>query len=128
MSRFYNDLITELFLHPQHAGCLAHPTVTTQAGSPGQSDVLELQLQITDHIVEQARFRAHGKLTTIAAGEYLCQWIEQKPVEQLKVLKAQHIIEALQLPSTRISSAILAQQALMQALDDGSKASANIIQ
>lgn len=116
MSRFYNDTITDLFLKPKHAGCLEKPTTVSQAGNPGQSDVLELQLLITNNTIEQARFRAHGKLTTIAAGEYLCQWIEKKSLNQLKEFNGQQIIDALQLPNARLSSAILAQQALEQAL------------
>lgn len=116
MSRFYNDTITELFLNPSHAGHLADANKTFRAGTPGQSDVLELQLKIDHHCIKQARFKASGKMTTIAAGEYLCQWLENKMLHETTGLNSQQIIEALQLPSSRYSAAILAQQAFQQAM------------
>lgn len=112
MSRFYNDTITNLFLAPQHVGTLEQPTYSTTAGTPGQSDVLQVQLVIKNNLIEQVRFRAHGKVTTIAVGEYLCTLLENNTVEQLHSLTYQKIIEALQLPSTQYQSAALGQQAI----------------
>lgn len=116
MSRFYNDTITALFLQPKHAGCIAKPNIKVQAGHPGLSDVIQLTLAIDNGIIQSAKFKADGRLTSIAAAEYICQHIEQQPIAILSTLTQQQIIDALQLPSIRISSAVLAEQVLQKAV------------
>lgn len=115
MSRFYNDKITNLFLNPTHSGVIENASVQVQIGQPGQSDVVQLSLLVKSDIVQQARFKAHGKMTTIAAAEYVCAAIENMPITKLSDLKFETIIAALQIPSIRYSSAILLVEALEQA-------------
>ncbi len=114
MSRFYNDTIEQRFLNPQHAGQLSHANLSLQVGHPGQSDVLQVSVHIDAGKITQAKFKAHGKLTTVAAGEYICEQLPHKTLDQLPTLTAVHISDALGLPQIRQSSAILAAQAVQQ--------------
>jgi nitrogen fixation NifU-like protein len=111
MNRFYNDTITELFLNPRHAGEINHPLVKVQVGHPGLSDVIQLTVTIKNNQIDEIKFKAAGRLTTIAAAEYICQQLQGHAVNALPNIMLQDIIEGLQLPNIRLSSAVLAEEA-----------------
>lgn len=108
--------ITDYFKQPAHAGELTHlgtDVRTTCVGSLEQGAVLSLHLQLdTDQRVQLARFKAYGCPATIAVGEFICRWAEGKALDSLIDLSSTEIVQALELPSVKLHSAILAVQAL----------------
>ena len=112
---FYNPTVTELYRQVKHADELAGDNVyTARAGNPGQSDVVQLQIIMDGTRITQARFKAHGAMTTIAAAEYLCRQVEQQELTSVAPLDGQAIKAALDLPSHRFNSALLIAQAWQQ--------------
>lgn len=112
---FYNKTIMTLFNNLEHAGKFAtnsENVFTTQVGNPGQSDVLQLQVQVVDDKISQVKFKAQGGVTTLATAEYLARLLSGMPLNKLSSINGENIINALQLPTQRINAAALAMSAL----------------
>lgn len=85
---------------------------TTQTGIPGQSDVLQLQIQVISNKINKVKFKAQGGITTLATAEYLARLITGMNFDQLSKINSKNIVNALQLPMQRINAALLAITAL----------------
>jgi len=112
---FYNETIISLFRDPQHSGefpATCATVFTAQAGHSGQSDLLRLQVKISADTITDAKFKVQGGITTIAAAEFLARTIIGVKITELATINSQTIIDALQLPTRRIYSALLADDAL----------------
>lgn len=116
---FYNEKILKLFRHPQHAGEFPLDTAqvkTARSGNPGQTDVVQLQLQIINNKIAAAKFKASGSVCTIASAEYLLQSIINKSITDCLSYNSSEIITALRLPDHRASSALLVIDCLQRVL------------
>lgn len=114
MNVFYNKTISDLFRHTEHGAKFNNEpdSMTVSAGNLAHGDIMEIQVSIRDKKINSARFKAQGKMTTIATAEFLCQTLESKTLAQLTAITHQTLNETLQLPSHRISAAILAEDAI----------------
>ena len=123
-----NTKIETYFKYPTHAGLLdaSQSNVRTAlVGTMQQGAVIGLQIQLDDvQCIRKARFKAYGCAATIAVAEYVCQWLEGKNLEQLTQLSSNDLAQALELPSVKVHSSILAVQAL-RALAVGQLSSAS---
>ena len=110
-------MIMKLFRQPQHVGefpIIDGSTFTVQAGNPGQTDVIRLSVKIDADKIADAKFKAQGGVTTIAAAEYVADTIIGVKSTDLANINSQTINDALQLPPERINAALLADDALQQ--------------
>ena len=83
--------------------------------------VVELWLRCEQERVVEARYEAYGCPATIASASWLCEYLSNRPVEQARALAGLDIAGALALPPEKIGVALIAEDALKQALD-GDKA------
>ncbi len=112
---FYNETIMALFNDLQHAGefsANSQNVITAQAGHPGQSDVVQLQIQVADDNIIQVKFKAQGGVATLATAEYLARHLTGMKLNELSSINGENIINALQLPAQRMNAALLAITAL----------------
>jgi nitrogen fixation NifU-like protein len=114
----YSTQVWDHFRQPRHAGEWPEDAAvsTGTADTPGSKAVLRLQLRCRDREVEAARFLAYGCPSTIAAGSWLCDWLQGRRVEEAARLTAMEVAEALALPASRRHCAVLAVDALKAAL------------
>lgn len=85
------------------------------AGSIVNGDIIVLTLGIDSNKIKQARFRAQGSPAIIAAGEFLCRYVEGKLFEEvMTTLTANTILEALELPMHFVHIASLMMTVLKQ--------------
>ncbi|MSP53434.1 MAG: iron-sulfur cluster assembly scaffold protein [Gammaproteobacteria bacterium] len=116
---FYNEKILKLFREPHYAGEFSANTphvVTAQSGNPGQTDVVQLQLQIINNKIVAAKFKCSGSICTVASAEYLLGNIINKTIIEALSYTSQRIIADLQLPEQRINSALLVEDCLQKVL------------
>lgn len=118
---WYNDIIMQLFLQPQHAGQFATETANVfiaHAGNPGQSDTIQLQIILEKNTISDAKFKIQGGVATIAAAEYIAGKIKNKTVDELLAIDSHTIINALKLPEQHYNAAALAGAALQQLIEE----------
>jgi nitrogen fixation NifU-like protein len=118
LTGYYSREVLNRFRNPVHAGMLSPEigVVCGQADTPGSAAVMQISLRIIDGQVREARFLAHGCPASIAAGSWLCAWLEGKTVSAAAEMSAAQLAEALALPPVKRHCAVLAEDALRAAL------------
>ena len=115
----YSPHIWERFRRPRYAGTLAGADVVCgESRTPASKAVLRLQLKVAEGKIHVARFLALGCPSTIAAGDWLCEWLEGRTLPDTAALTAGSLAEALVLAPVRRHCAVLAEDALRAALAD----------
>lgn len=113
----YSPQIWERFRDPRHAGRLSGADVVCgESRTPASKAVLRLQVRLAEGRIQAARFQALGCPSTIAAGDWLCEWLEGKTLSEAKLLSAGSVGDALTLAPVRRHCAVLAEDALHGAL------------
>lgn len=119
----YSAAVWSHFAHPRNAGRWPAGETgifTGRAVTPASDAVLCLHLRIAEGQVREARFQAHGCVSTIAAGSWLSDWVTGLDVRTARTLSAADIAAALDLAAEKRHCALLAEDALRAALEDGS--------
>lgn len=117
MNDAYSPQIWQRFRAPQYAGVLQGPDVIrSEAQTPASKAVLRLHLKIGKERIDKARFQALGCPSTIATGDWLCQWLEGRHLTKVSSLSVTQLAEALALVPVRRHCAVLAEDALQAAL------------
>ncbi|MGH8453359.1 MAG: iron-sulfur cluster assembly scaffold protein [Nevskiales bacterium] len=117
MNEQYSPQIWERFRRPRYAGNLAGADVLCgESRTPASKAVLRLQLQVAEGRIRAARFQALGCPSTIATGDWLCEWLEDRTLADALALNAATLAEALALAPVRRHCAVLAEDALHAAL------------
>ncbi|MBS0350660.1 MAG: iron-sulfur cluster assembly scaffold protein [Proteobacteria bacterium] len=109
----YSAIFLDFFGNRVHAGRLPAGSniFFTQVANSDQSEVLrvyvEHQLQI-----KQARFLAQGSPALIASGEFICRWLENKTMDEVKLFKVHFVLEQLGLSQHYVHIAQMVQAAV----------------
>lgn len=117
----YSEFLLQFFHHTSHQGRLdisLSNVYTTTVGTPGNQDLLQLFLQISNGVIVQASFLAAGSVAMIAGSEWLCDYMAQKKVSEIKQLTLEAILKTLTLPDTKVHIANLLYQAVNNCMDD----------
>lgn len=115
----YAAPIWQRFNAPARAGGFAPGTpgvVTGEAGTPAARSVLRLELKLSGHHVEEARFRAYGCPTSIAVGAWITEWVAGRSLDELSGLRAATLRQALEIPEDRAHCALMGEDALKAAV------------
>lgn len=117
----YSPAVWQRFRAPTHAGHLEGAGILPgilqgQARTPATHAVLCLSVAIEQGRISQARFQALGCPSTIAAGEWLCEWLEGRAVGEASAFSSTVLERALELAPVRRYCAIMAEDALAAAL------------
>lgn len=118
----YSPAIEQRFRQPQYAGPAQPQDLTGRAQTPGSSAVLALYLQVEQGMIVSARFQALGCPSCIAAGDWVCEWLVGRELDDLadragsKALKTQQIESALELTPSKRHVALLVEDALADAI------------
>lgn len=117
--RHYSDEVWRHFLRP-HARALATDdgaVFSGEARTPASQAVLAIHLHVRGQRVAAAAFQVCGCVSTIAAGSWLAQWLEGRPLDEARALRPQQIDSALSLAPEKRFCALLAFDALHDALE-----------
>lgn len=100
---------------------------TGMVGAPACGDVMKLQIKVnlSTGVIEDARFKTYGCGSAIASSSLVTEWVKGKTLEQASALRNSQIAQELALPPVKIHCSILAEDAIKAAvLDYRSKHSA----
>ena len=122
----YSEKVIEHYNNPRNVGSLdkADPNVGTGlVGAPECGDVMKLQMKVekTTRVIEEAKFKKFGCGSAIASSSLATEWVKGKTVEEALAIKNTDIVRELALPPVKIHCSVLAEDAIKAALGDWKK-------
>lgn len=122
----YSDKVVDHYEHPRNVGAFEADDAsvgTGMVGAPACGDVMKLQIKVnpTTGVIEDARFKTYGCGSAIASSSLVTEWVKGKTLDQAAALKNSEIAEELALPPVKIHCSILAEDAIKAAVDDYKK-------
>lgn len=79
LTALYQDLILDHYRRPRNQGVLEHPTHHAALTNPLCGDEVDLDLDVQDGVIRDARFRGRGCSISQAAASMMTQIVKAKP-------------------------------------------------
>ncbi len=120
----YSSQVLDHYESPRNVGKLdkTDPRVGTGlVGAPACGDVLQLQIQVEDNVITDAKFKTYGCGSAIASSSLVTTWLKGKSLNEAASIKNTEIAEELALPPVKIHCSILAESAISAAIEDYKK-------
>ena len=119
----YSEKVIDHYENPRNVGSFdkADDDVGTgMVGAPACGDVMKLQIKVNPStgVIEDARFKTYGCGSAIASSSLVTEWVKGKTLDEAASLKNSQIAEELALPPVKIHCSILAEDAIKAAVDD----------
>ena len=119
----YSTKVLDHYSNPRNVGSFdaADPTVGTGlVGAPECGDVMKLQIKVnpTTGVIEDAKFKTFGCGSAIASSSLATEWLKGKTVDEAMSIKNTSIVEELALPPVKVHCSVLAEDAIRAAIAD----------
>lgn len=119
----YSNQVIDHYENPRNVGSFSKedPDVGTgMVGAPACGDVMKLQIKVnpTTGLIEDAKFKTYGCGSAIASSSLVTEWIKGKSLDQAATIRNTQIAQELSLPPVKIHCSILAEDAIKAAIDD----------
>jgi len=117
----YSDMLMDHFSHPRNTGTLdeTNPAVGTGTARRGDcGDVIRMQVQVADRHIVDAKFKAFGCPSAIAAGSLTSEWLKGRDVDSVSQMTDTEIAKALSLPADKLHCSALAERAAKAAVEN----------
>ena len=103
----YSEKVVDHYENPRNVGSFDkgdESVGTGMVGAPACGDVMKLQIRVnpTSGIIEDARFKTYGCGSAIASSSLVTEWVKGKTLDQAAALKNSEIAEELALPPVKI--------------------------
>lgn len=115
MDDLYREVIIEHYKNPSHRGKLDPHDISFADNNPLCGDHIRIDLRVgSDGLVTDARFDGHGCAISQASADLLVESIIGKPLEEVKKLNKDYILELLgiELGPVRLKCALLSLKVL----------------
>ena len=123
-TRRYHERVLDHYENPRNVGTLPKEdgrVGTGVVGAPACGDVMQMQVQVEDGVVTDAKFKTFGCGSAIASSSLATEWVKGKTIEECLTIKNQDIAAHLCLPPVKLHCSMLAEDAIKAALSDHSK-------
>jgi nitrogen fixation protein NifU and related proteins len=117
----YSHKVLDHYENPRNVGSLDQNDVavgTGMVGAPACGDVMRLQIQVTNGIITDARFKTYGCGSAIASSSLVTEWVKGKTLDQASSITNSDIASELALPPVKIHCSILAEDAIKAAIEN----------
>ena len=119
----YSDKVIDHYENPRNVGTFGADdgdVGTGMVGAPACGDVMRLQIKVdpTTGLIEDARFKTYGCGSAIASSSLVTEWVKGKSLDQALSIRNTAIAEELALPPVKIHCSILAEDAIKAAVAD----------
>jgi len=115
MEDLYREVIIDHYKNPQYRGKLEPHDISFEDDNPLCGDHIRIDLRVDqDGCINEARFDGHGCAISQASADLLIESIIGKPLEEIKNLKKQDILDLLgiELGPVRLKCALLSLKVL----------------
>ncbi len=105
----YVEHILDHYKNPRNRGTLENPDLTARDGNPLCGDEIRMDFKVKDGRIVDVKFSGHGCTISQASASILTEMIKGKPLDYVKQLKKDDLLEALGIPigPTRLKCALL---------------------
>ena len=119
----YSKKLLDHFKKPKNVGTLdknQQNVGTGLVGAPECGDVMRLQIQVDDTtgMIQDAKFKTFGCGSAIASSSLATEWLKGKSIDQALEIDNMDIVEELALPPVKIHCSVLAEDAIKAAIKD----------
>jgi nitrogen fixation NifU-like protein len=119
----YSEKVIDHYENPRNVGSFTkddNDVGTGMVGAPACGDVMKLQIKVnpTTGVIEDAKFKTYGCGSAIASSSLVTEWVKGKTLDEAAELRNSQIAEELALPPVKIHCSILAEDAIKAAVDD----------
>ena len=119
----YSDKVIDHYENPRNVGGFEAADGgigTGMVGAPACGDVMKLQIKVNPStgVIEDARFKTYGCGSAIASSSLVTEWVKGKTLDEAAALKNSQIAEELALPPVKVHCSILAEDAIKAAVND----------
>jgi nitrogen fixation NifU-like protein len=119
MSPVYSEKVMEHFKNPRNMGEMENPDGVGHVGNPVCGDIMELYIKVKDNIITDARFKTFGCGAAIATSSMVTELVKGKSIDEALKISNSAVAEALGgLPPVKMHCSVLAEEALLSAIDD----------
>ena len=116
----YSTTFLDYFLNTAHAEKPSgHNIICIEHVGVGLFDSLSLYIKLNNGVIKEARFEASTTPVLIAAGEYICRWLEGKSIEEAISLQKDQILQELDIDARFIYVAALIERLVSQLKGQG---------
>ena len=114
MEDFYREYILDHYRNPRNRGTLDPADITYEDSNPLCGDQLRIDLLVKDGVVDDVKFSGRGCAISQASASMLTEMIEGKPLDEVKRISKDDILEMLGIPLTpvRVKCALLGLKVL----------------
>ncbi|HEX5633341.1 MAG TPA: iron-sulfur cluster assembly scaffold protein [Gemmatimonadales bacterium] len=95
MDELFRDHILDHYRHPRCHGTLEHPDARVEDANPLCGDKLRMDFRFRDGRVAEVRFSGSGCSISQASASLLCEAIEGRPLDEVKALTRQDVLDLL---------------------------------
>jgi nitrogen fixation NifU-like protein len=121
----YSEKVLDHYENPRNVGVFNpddEDVGTGRVGAPACGDVMKLQIKVSDEqIIEDACFKTYGCGSAIASSSLVTEWLKGKNLDEAAEIKNNHIAEELALPPVKIHCSVLAEDAILAAIENYKK-------
>jgi nitrogen fixation NifU-like protein len=119
----YSDKVLDHYNNPRNVGSMDKndPAVGTgMVGAPECGDVMKLQVKVnpTTGVIEDAKFKTFGCGSAIASSSLATEMLKGKTVDEALAIKNTELVNELALPPVKIHCSVLAEDAIKAAIQD----------
>ena len=119
----YSPKVVDHYENPRNVGSFDKgddSVGTGMVGAPACGDVMKLQIKVdpTTGLIEDARFKTYGCGSAIASSSLVTEWVKGKSLDEAMTIKNALIASELALPPVKIHCSILAEDAIKAAVSD----------
>jgi len=131
MDDLYREVIIEHYKNPGFRGKLDPHDISFEDSNPLCGDHIQIDLRVgADGVITDARFDGHGCAISQASADLLIESIIGKPVEEIKQLNKQNILDLLgiELGPVRLKCALLSLKVLKAGVHGLGEASDDLVE
>jgi len=119
----YSDKVIDHYENPRNVGSFSKDEQgvgTGMVGAPACGDVMKLQIKVdeTTGIIQDAKFKTYGCGSAIASSSLVTEWLKGRTLDEAQQIKNSEIATELALPPVKIHCSILAEDAIKAAVND----------
>jgi Fe-S cluster assembly scaffold IscU len=117
----YSSSVIDHYENPRNVGSLDNNNVdvgTGLVGAPACGDVMKLQIEVTDGVITESKFKTFGCGSAIASSSLVTEWVKGKTIDECMRIKNQDIAKHLDLPPVKLHCSMLAEDAIKTAIKD----------
>ncbi|HYP06918.1 MAG TPA: Fe-S cluster assembly scaffold IscU [Bryobacteraceae bacterium] len=119
----YSDKVLDHYNNPRNVGSMdksSQDVGTGMVGAPECGDVMKLQVKVnpTTGVIEDAKFKTFGCGSAIASSSLATEMLKGKTIDEALAIKNTELVNELSLPPVKIHCSVLAEDAIKAAITD----------